>query len=422
MTDRDGRKGSGKGPDVWGAAPRTPKAEPRGAAGWDSPEPESFPCAQCGANLVFQPGADRLICPHCGHVNFIETRQGGSLQEVDFRKALSSQIPLAETETTQVVVCANCGAAVERDEKERASVCPYCASPLVGDPGANRHFKPKGILPFVLSEREGRKALDQWLGSRWFAPAGLREFARADKRMTGIYTPYWTFDADTQSDYVGQRGDTYYVTETYTVQTDKGPQRMTRQVPRIRWTNVRGRVRRFFDDILVLASTGLPKAHADALGPWDLHALTPYKSDYLAGFRSEAYTVDLEEGFAEARAVMDLQIRRDVRFDIGGDHQQIQSVNTQLGDITFKHILLPIWIAAYRYRDKSYQFVVNGRTGTVRGDRPYSAWKILFAFLMGAILMGILAYVLHVTGALDEMTGGAIPNIRYDGGGGSWSF
>ena len=415
MTDRDGRKGAG----IWGAAPEDDFNPPSGAS-------ESFPCAQCGAHLVFQPGTDRMVCPHCGHVNFIDSRSGEAIHEVDFRRALKDQISSTEIETTQVVVCGNCGAAVERDEQERASVCPYCASPLVGDPGANRHFKPKGLLPFVLSEREGRKALDAWLGSRWFAPSGLRQFARADKRLTGIYTPYWTFDADTQSEYTGRRGDTYYVTETYTVQTNDGPSRMTRQVPRIRWSNVRGRVRRFFDDILVLASTGLPKTHADQLAPWDLHALVPYKADYLAGFRSEAYTVDLEEGFSEARAVMDLQIRRDIRFDIGGDHQQINSVDTQLGAITFKHILLPIWIAAYRYRGKSYQFVVNGRTGAVRGDRPYSAWKIVFAFLAGAAIMAALAYVLHVSGALDDMVGGAVPSIRFDTGGGgfggSWNF
>ncbi len=407
MNDWERRGGSD---GIWGDASK----------GVAPTEALSFPCAQCGANLVFQPGTEQLVCPHCGHVNHIETRKADKLQEVDFRKALRDQISVTEVETTQVVVCDTCGAAVEADEKERASVCPYCASPLVRDPGANRHFKPKGLLPFLLSEREGRTALDKWLGSRWFAPSGLRQYARADKRLTGIYTPYWTFDADTASSYTGRRGDTYYVTETYTVQTNDGPQRMTRQVPRIRWTNVSGRVRRFFDDILVLASTGLPKDHADQLAPWDLHALVPYRPDYLAGFRSEAYTVDLEAGFSEARAVMDMQIRRDIRFDIGGDHQQITSVDTNLGDITFKHILLPIWIAAYRYRGKSYQFVVNGRTGAVRGDRPYSAWKIVAAFIAGAVAMAALFYVLQESGALDQMLNGAGPNIRFDNRG--WDF
>ena len=31
----------------------------------------------------------------------------------------------------------------------------------------------------------------------------------------------------------------------------------------------------------------------------------------------------------------------------------------------FKHILLPLWLSAYHYRDQSYRFMVNARTGEV---------------------------------------------------------
>ena len=41
--------------------------------------------------------------------------------------------------------------------------------------------------------------------------------------------------------------------------------------------------------------------------------------------------------------------------------------------LTFKHVLLPVWLAAYRYRGKSFRFVVNGRTGSVEGERPWSS-------------------------------------------------
>ena len=92
------------------------------------------------------------------------------------------------------------------------------------------------------------------------------------------------------------------------------------------------------------------------------------------------------DGFTEARAYMDRMIRRDVKYDIGGDDQRIGNVQTQVSDVTFKHILLPVWLAAYKYRGKSYRFVVNGRTGRVQGERPYSAWKIAFAVLIGLIL------------------------------------
>ena len=91
---------------------------------------------------------------------------------------------------------------------------------------------------------------------------------------------------------------------------------------------------------------------------------------------------------------MDRMIRRDVKYDIGGDDQRIGQVQTAIGDVTFKHILLPVWLAAYKYRGKTYRFVVNGRTGRVQGERPYSAWKIGFAVLAGLILALGAAFVI----------------------------
>ncbi len=144
--------------------------------------------------------------------------------------------------------------------------------------------------------------------------------------------------------------------------------------------------------MLVLASKSLPKRYTDALQPWDLEALEPYQPEYLAGFRAEGYTVDLQDGFTEARAIMDRRIERDVRFDIGGDRQRIHKIETQINDVTFKHILLPVWLAAYKYRGKTYRFVVNGRTGRVQGERPWSAWKIAVAIVLGLIVAGAVGY------------------------------
>jgi hypothetical protein len=136
----------------------------------------------------------------------------------------------------------------------------------------------------------------------------------------------------------------------------------------------------------VLASNSLPKRYTDGLEPWDLSALEPYKPEYLAGFRAEGYQVELTDGFTEARAYMDRMILRDVKYDIGGDEQRVSDVKTQINDVTFKHILLPVWLAAYKYNGRTYRFVVNGRTGRVQGERPYSAWKITIAVIIGLII------------------------------------
>ncbi|SLN23083.1 TFIIB-type zinc finger domain-containing protein [Pseudooctadecabacter jejudonensis] len=351
-----------------------------------------FPCDACGADMRFDPGENRLICEHCGNTHAVseDPWRGGALRELDFRRAVSGDLAAEEIEETRVSACPNCGAQVEFDADLHATECPFCATPVVTDTGTHRHIKPKGLLPFALDEGRARAEMTDWLGSLWFAPNGLQDYARKGRAMSGIYVPYWTFDADTKSQYTGSRGTHYY--ETRTVVRD-GKLKQVR-VRKTRWRPASGRVARFFDDVLVLGSKSLPKSYTDALEPWDLSEMEPYQPQYLAGFRAEGYQVELEDAFVEARAYMDRIIHRDVKFDIGGDDQRVNSVDTQLGTLTFKHVLLPVWLAAYKYRGKTYRFVVNGRTGRVQGERPYSAIKITIAVIIGLIIAATIGFVM----------------------------
>ncbi len=355
-------------------------------------EEHRFPCDVCGADFRFDPVKGALVCDHCGNTDTIEEGpwSGGSLRELDFESAVAGSLAATEIEETRVVTCPNCGARTEFDPDVHAAECPFCATPVVTGTGTHRHIKPRGLLPFALSEEAARTAMTDWLGRLWFAPGGLQDYARKGRQMSGIYVPYWTFDADTASDYDGQRGTHYY--ETRTVRRNGKTEQV--RVRKTRWRGVSGHVRRFFDDVLVLASRSLPKAYTDALEPWDLSELRPYNPEFLAGFRAEGYQVELQEGFAEARAYMDRMIARDVRYDIGGDDQRISRIDTRVSDVTFKHILLPVWMAAYKFRGKTYRFVVNGRTGRVKGERPWSAWKIAVAVILGLILAGVAGYIM----------------------------
>ena len=353
-----------------------------------APLDHRFPCNTCGADYRFDPDQGQLVCDHCGAreaVQFPPTK----IAELDFRAAIEQQLPQAEMEETRVSTCPNCGAQVEFDADIHAKECAFCATPVVTDTGTHRHIKPKAVLPFALDENAARDAMTAWLGSLWFAPNGLSEYARQGRAMAGIYVPYWTFDADTRSSYTGQRGTHYYVPKTVT----RNGKTTTVMQRRTRWRRVSGKVKRWFDDVLVLASKSLPKKYTDALEPWTLSRLHPYTPEYLAGFRAEGYGVELIDGYDKARAKMHQVILRDVRFDIGGDAQRIDDLQTVLSDVTFKHILLPVWVAAYKYRGQSYQFVVNGDTGRVQGERPYSVWKIAGAVLLGLIVVGAAVYV-----------------------------
>ena len=353
-------------------------------------EEHRFPCNTCGADLRFAPGQGQLVCDHCGNEEDIEGDgfSQSATGELDFQAALAAELPESEIAEMRVLSCPNCGAQIEFEDASHATECPFCATPIVTDTGTHRHIKPRGLLPFGLTESEARDAMSKWLGSLWFAPNGLQDYARQGRKLNGIYVPYWTFDADTKSSYRGERGTVYH--ETRTVMRDG--KSVQKRVQKVRWRPKSGRVARWFDDVLVLASRSLPKKFTDALQPWDLAALEPYCPEYLAGFRAEGYTVEIDNGYKEARAHMDRVIQRDVKFDIGGDRQRIHDVTTVVTDVTFKHILLPVWLAAYKYRGRGFRFVVNGRTGRVQGERPWSAVKIAFAVLCIAIIAAAIGY------------------------------
>ena len=363
-----------------------------------------WPCEQCGAQLRYAPGQTRLVCDHCGHAQDIPTEaprsRAKALQELDLAKGLRDDLSSGEMVEVRTTSCPNCGAQVEITGATHATECPFCATPVVLDTGTRRHIKPQALLPFVFTETEARKAMVAWMGSLWFAPGTLLEYARKGRAMNGVYVPFWTFDADTSSRYSGERGEYYYETRTVQVRVNGKMETRQEQVRRTRWFPASGRVARDFNDVLIMASRSLPERLGDDLTPWDMGDLVPYNPEFLAGFQSEGYTVSLSDGHGEARGRMSNVIVQDVRRDIGGDEQRVHDVDTDWRDETFKHILLPVWTAAYKYNGKSYRFLVNGQTGEVQGERPWSIWKIALVVIV-VLSLGLGAIYLSDPEALN---------------------
>lgn len=363
---------------------------------------QQFPCRQCGAVIKYAPGTTQLKCEHCGTENQIELRSR-SIEEYDLKQALQKLSDHRAEPSAPGIHCDECGAGFQFEAKNHAGECPFCGTPIVTSTAQIKPIQPKSLLPFNIDEAKARQQFQKWIKSLWFAPNAVKKYARSDTKLTGVYLPYWTFDSQTASRYSGERGDVYYVQEQVQVVRNNRVVTEIRQVPKIRWTPVSGQVQRFFDDVLVGASKSLPRKILDALQPWDLHALIPYNENYLSGFRSEYYQVELADGFDLARQVMDNQIYQDICTDIGGDHQRIHQVDTRHSGTTYKHCLLPVWSAAFRYKNESYRFVINGRTGKVQGERPYSIWKIVFASLTALVFIAGGYYYMKQSGALENI-------------------
>ena len=352
---------------------------------------KQFPCSSCGAKLEYSPGTPSLKCPYCGAENVIPQSEE-DIVELDFAGNLEKAAGEQSTVEQLTVKCNACGAQSTLEPNVVAGQCPFCDAPIVAEGVSHKAIKPASLLPFKITRPQAQDAFRRWVGGLWFAPSELKRYAQTDSKLAGLYVPYWTYDTDTVTFYRGQRGDDYWETEHYTTVENGKTVTKTRQVRKTRWRSVSGTVWNSFDDILVLASNSLPRKYTEALEPWDLEHLVPYGDEYLAGFRAESYQVGLAEGFSRAKEIMDPKIRETICHDIGGDHQRIDSLKTQYNNITFKHLLLPVYLSAYRYREKVYRFLVNARTGEVQGERPWSWVKILLLVL--GILAGVAVLVL----------------------------
>lgn len=376
-----------------------------------------FPCQQCGAMLRYAIGTHSLECQYCGHHNRIVDKHV-QIEELDFHAALrrlqTSRQVLPET---NVISCPNCAAQFALDAHIHAGECPFCSTTVVTSTSHAKPIKPRALLPFKISAQQAKQSYTNWLHDLWFAPGELKEFAREDTSLNGVYIPYWTYDSDTVTAYEGERGDVYFVTQTVTEVVNGRRVRRRRQVPKIRWTRVSGRTSRHFDDMLVGATQTLPRKITDWLEPWDLENLLPYTEEYLSGFSSEVYQVELDQGFNHAQSNMDRIIRHDVNRAIGGDQQRISRVQTHHSETTFKHVLLPLWSAAFEFRGKTFRFVVNGRTGKVRGERPYSVIKIALASLAGgAVLIGVIGFGASKSSGFSQFDNGITGRVQINWG------
>lgn len=346
-----------------------------------------FECEQCGFELDHEIGKNSLICQSCGAVEPIEHEKFNIFQAADYDSTVLNLLKKEPTATSFHVRCDTCGAGFDFPKNTHADECPYCGSNIIVPVGLQRQLIPDAVLPFEIAEQQANAAFKKWLNGLWFAPNALKRMAMRKNPIQGTFVPYWGFDANTYSNYSGERGDNYTTTRTVTV----NGKRQTQTVVKIRWRYASGNVSHEFDNVLVSASEQISKKLSQSMQKWNLQKSQQYNPKYLSGYKSELYQVGLPRGLQKGKQIMLASIRKLVRRDIGGDYQRIHKLDTRYEQVGFKLMLMPLWISAFLYNKKTFQFIINGQTGEVKGERPYSWIKIasLILFIIGLIVIGI---------------------------------
>lgn len=349
-------------------------------------------CAACGGVMHFSPAEGRLRCVACGgglaREAVTDEALSTALAEHDYERYLALRAGDEPSIEPQVVSCPQCGAQTHFEPHVVAAPCAFCRSPLVASAAqALRQIQPKAMAPFKVDDAAAKALFKQWLHGLWFAPNALKRMVSAPDSGRGVYVPCWTFDASSVSHYSGARGVHRTVTDT---RTDSQGRQVSESRTVTDWFPTQGTVSLQFDDELVLASHRVPPSLADAVQDTPLSALQVPSADMAAGFTVEAYQLGLAPAFEQARERFEARIESAVRRDIGGDEQRVHSVNSQFSEIRFRHVLMPVWIYSYTWQQKVWQVVINGQTGRVEGDRPWSAVKITaLALTVAALAAGL---------------------------------
>lgn len=345
---------------------------------------DTYQCMNCGAALKYKPDTDFLHCDYCGTNTPIESKKVEEVHELDFEQ-YAQNFEKLNTQTTKIIGCRKCGAESTFNESVKSAACPYCTTPLIeSDTHEERLIRPSYLLPFKIEGRDTHKHLETWLKRLWFAPNKLKKQAIQTNQLQGVYIPCWTYDAQTETDYSGQKGVNY----TTTVGTGKN----RRTVTRTRWYFCDGHVSLFFDDVMVPASGMISRDIMNKINNWDSMNMVEADNRFLSGFITEKYVMNMNNGYDLARQIMNSEIDYAIRRDIGGDHQRITAKNTHFSEVKFKLILLPVYMSSYIYKNKLYHFFLNGRTGRLTGDRPYSPIKIAIAIIIG--IVALIAFIL----------------------------
>jgi hypothetical protein len=265
--------------------------------------------------------------------------------------------------------------------------CEFCGSPaLVDYREIKAPIRPQGVLPFRIDAGHVRDEIRRWWRSKWLAPGRLARAALVDT-VRSVYIPYWTFDAKVRCPWQAEAGHYYYVPVEG---RDAQGRRVVRQERRTRWEPASGVVDHTFDDEPVPGTQGLPLELLRKVEPFPTGEAVRYDTAFLSGHVVEHYRVVLIEAAERAQQQMRTALEQLCARQVPGDTYRNLRIHPEYSGRTFKHVLVPIWLLTYDYGSRAFHVIVNGYTGRMAGEYPYSIWKILLLVALALAVVAIL--------------------------------
>jgi predicted RNA-binding Zn-ribbon protein involved in translation (DUF1610 family) len=362
----------------------------------EAEETRTFKCRHCGGTIAYSPTDRKLTCPYCGGAQDVEAEEvGRAAAEFEFTLETMEQAQRGWGEERRELACESCGAVVATSPDTLTSTCAFCGSNRVlARDAAGDVLRPTSLLPFTVAQERCRTLASEWLGRGWMHPAELRD-VRALKGLTGIYLPYWTFDAHIRAAWKAEVGTRR--TERYYSDGEW----KTRTV--IDWDWRSGRVSVPINDHVLPGTGHVSRVILDKILPFNLNELTEYDAGYLAGWQTKTYDVQLQDAWQLAKQEMRAKAKDACYSDTGSSHVRNMRMTADFADERWRYILLPVYLASYPFDDSVFQVMVNGQTGKVAGQKPIAwlkVWLVIAALLSPGACLGLLGLALTPVGGV----------------------
>lgn len=339
----------------------------------------SFACPRCGGRMAYQIAVKSLVCEYCGYQ---ESAPEQPAQALPAEQMLDFVIPTTRghrwTQAQQRLTCERCGAQQVLPPGHKTAECSYCGSNhLVASAEQEELIDPQVIALMQVDRQQAYKLAHRWLGSGLLAPDNLFHAANRLQLRPGYYS-CWLFNG--------------MVELHWTCEVVEGDGRFKH------WTAASGTESRFFDDVLVAGVRAISDRELQAVGPFRLDELKDFSPECLAGWPTILYDRSLSDASLAAREQVLRQLRPATYQEIlaGQEKRNLNIGSSDWGGITFKHVLIPLWIGDYTFQGRSYHLLVNGQMGKVIGEKPRDRLKLVLGLLTILMLLFGISFLLWV--------------------------
>ena len=241
--------------------------------------------------------------------------------------------------------CSHCGAPMPFEPGEIIATCKYCGYTVVIETGKAFTFEHSMLLnkydPTLIEE-----PIKNWMRTGFLKPSDLAKKSKITEKNL-IYLPFWLVSVEAESTYKG-------IFERITPPVVK-----------------EGKIEKKYD-WLVLArkATEFPTKEYDV----PLKGKIPYDFRKVEAF---AKVLNSETDKNEAVELARQQIEEHHHYLVQQDVDRIIEIKDEIKIDQVVYLHAPIWFVEYEYKDKTYQLLVDGASGTViKGDIPSTGFGI----------------------------------------------